>query len=424
VVKKFLLLLCSCFILVSCRIGNSVIAVSTITPIPSLTSTVTPTITLTPTQTGTPTVAPEVMRYQCLEIADYLPADHALKGVIVYNNDDNLYAYLSNQETNGCNFFPREEGDRLYDFEVSPGGEYVMYDQYVLRTQEDRSVIATSDGKPIWSKSLTNYYWKWFDDTHLVLGRSDNEVHTLSLLNPFNGEQKNLPADFPSSEIYSDNFFLAWLHASPPVYNPTLTRAVYPASTHDSTHLLHPIVTLWDMETNQKVVDIDTTDWGDSPVWTPDGKQFLMAANYDPNISDFAEEFFAISRDGEIKQLTHFMDYYKETDILDRYNLSPDGKLLAFWIVAQPSLYEGPQLAVLNIETGEVTNYCIHGDAFADNAYEPAAPIWSPDSTQLLVISRPPEDTKVRRVVVVDVVQNYAAKINADMEPQGWMVAP
>src|SRR5262249_34934011 len=140
--------------------------------------------------------------------------------------------------------------------------------------------------------------------------------------------------------------------------------------------------------------------WGDTPLWTPDGKQFIIATNLDtthPLAS--AQEFFAVSRDGEIRQLTHFMDYYQEIEILDDYSLSPNGKLLAFWIRAKPSQFDNPRLAVLNIETGEVTNYCIKGDPFPDNGVYPDIPAWSPDGTQLLVISRPPEDTKTRRVI-------------------------
>jgi hypothetical protein len=34
------------------------------------------------------------------------------------------------------------------------------------------------------------------------------------------------------------------------------------------------------------------------------------------------------------------------------------------------------------------------------------------------------ENPELRRVVMVDIVNNYAAQINQDMEPVGWMVAP
>ena len=109
-------------------------------------------------------------------------------------------------------------------------------------------------------------------------------------------------------------------------------------------------------------------------------------------------------------------------DILNNYSLSPNGKLVPFWSITERRFHDGPSIAVLNIETGTVTNYCVHGDPFADNAIQPPKPVWSPDNTQLLVISRSPADTKVRRVVVINIVNSYAAQINQDVEPVGWMI--
>jgi hypothetical protein len=55
--KKYILFLWSFFVLASCRIGNSVIAISTITPIPTISPTATPTVTVTPIP-STPTLSP------------------------------------------------------------------------------------------------------------------------------------------------------------------------------------------------------------------------------------------------------------------------------------------------------------------------------------------------------------------------------
>ena len=52
--KRYILLLWSFFVLASCRIGNSVVAISTITPIPTISPTVTLTPTIAPTETLTP----------------------------------------------------------------------------------------------------------------------------------------------------------------------------------------------------------------------------------------------------------------------------------------------------------------------------------------------------------------------------------
>lgn len=427
VTKQLLIFLWAIFILASCRVGSSVIAVSTITPIPTASFTATSTITLTPTQTGTPTVSPEVMRYQCLEIVDNPPADNFLKGVIVYNGDANLYSWLSDQEANETYILPQEADDTLWQFEVSPDRQYLKYIHSSARTQEDRLVIAGSDGQPIWSQVVgsSDWDWDWFDDEHLVLSESSgNEMHEWLLLNPFNGEQKRLPADFPDSEVFSpDRWAPFWYYASPPLYDPTLTRVLYPAIEDKEKK---PVIIMWDIKTNQKIAEIVTMDdWGDTPIWMSDGTQFIIATNLSsPERASTLKEFFAVSRDGEIKQLTHFGNSFSRINILDGYSLSPDEKRVAFWIFTQPSPYDGPRLAVLDIQTGEVTNYCIKGDPFADGEAEPGPPIWSPDGTQLLIVSRIPMDTKVRRVIVVDVARNYAAQIYKDMEPVGWMKAP
>jgi hypothetical protein len=112
------------------------------------------------------------MRYQCLEIAESLPSDRSLKGVIAYNGDNNLSAYLQNQATNETYLFPREEGDRLLAFEVSPDGKWIMYDHYSERTKEDQLVIATAKGEPIQSKVVDpQFLWNWFDNQRLILQR-------------------------------------------------------------------------------------------------------------------------------------------------------------------------------------------------------------------------------------------------------------
>ncbi|HNA89823.1 MAG TPA: hypothetical protein PK989_10975 [Anaerolineales bacterium] len=425
-IQKICFILMLFITLASCKAVGNDISILTITPASIALSTKTATPTMLLTQTGTPTVSPDVMHYQCLEIAEFLPSDRSLDGVIVYNDDNNLYAYLSNNKTDTPYFFQREDGDRLLEFEVSPDGKYLVYLHHSVRTQTDRVVLVTAQGQLIWSQKNSSLIWGWFDNERLVnVEVSKAGVHTLKLINPFTGLQQTLPADLPDSEAFSPDWFGHWSFArGMPIYDPTLSRAVYPAI--EDSKEKWPVAILWDTQANKKVAQIMTVDyWGGTPLWLSDGKQFVIATNMDTaKILDSYQEIFAVSRDGQIRQLTHFMDYYQEIKILGSYSLSPNGKLLAFWITAKPSQFDKPQLAILNIETSEVTNYCIKGDPFADNEVYPAPPVWSPDSTQLLVISRPPEDTKVRRVVVVDIVNNYTAQINQDMEPVGWMTAP
>lgn len=424
-------------VLTGCGVEDNVAVISTSTPLSTIQPSAAPTRESTATPIPSLTLSPDVMSYKCLEVAESLPTGHSLKGVMVYIGDIgnyNFVVYLQNQEMNETHTLPREEGDRLLNFEVSPDGKWIMYDHFSEKTQENRLVIATAKGEPIWSQIVdSSILWRWFDNERLIrrefLG---NDTYALQLLKPFTGEIQNLPVDFPNFEEDVNPGFLSfpiWSFSKGgyPVYDPTLTRVVYPG-TADHGNEEWPII-IWDVKAEKQAAQFVTKDfWGGTPFWTPDGRQFVISSklnSQDPFPP--ANEFLAISRDGEVRQLTHFTKYFDETWIANNYSMSPNGKLVAFWAFAQPGPFENAQLAVLDIDTGATTNYCIKGDPFLLNAYGQEslrAPIWSPDSTQLLVISRPSENSQIRRVVMVDIVNSYAAQINKDVEPVGWMIAP
>jgi Tol biopolymer transport system component len=383
-------------------------------------------VTSSPIAVDTSTVSPDLMNYSCIEIADQPPPNHVEKGVTVFNTDGNLDAFMWNNDTKDVYRFSREEGDRLWGFNVSPDGKHIVYMH--SNASNEKVVVATADGKTVWSQITDSFLWNWFDNERLVnLLVPKSGSPSLILLNPFSGERQELRADYPNSEMFSNEWYARWRYTRGglPIYDPMLTRVIYPQTRAQSESTGWPIV-LWDTKENKIVRKIETMDyWGETPIWMPDGKQFIIAANMDSNENPAsAKEFFAVNRDGEVKQLTHFKEYYQEINILDNYSLSPNGKLLAFWISAKPSQFDDVRLAVLNIENGDVTNYCIKGDPFLDIETTPPGPIWSPDSTQLLVVSRNPQDAKIRRIVLMDLVRNYAAQIAEDVEPVGWMTAP
>jgi Tol biopolymer transport system component len=373
------------------------------------------------------------MRYQCLEIANGLSPSQTMQGVLVFNNDDNTDAYLWNVQTGTQTRFPRKEGDRLFDFAVSPDKKRVMY---YSQPSDWQINIAAVDGQLIstYPVSTDSFVWAWFDNERLINLVHKQDSSYLVLLSLFTGQRQELPTDFPNIDdtpwtAYSG--FISSFYTT--VYDPTLTRVIYPECDPACKDRLRrgeegwPVV-LWDIEKRKVLARLVTTDfYGNKPIWSPDGTQFIMSADIHPvkyvDLNNQMDEFFAISRDGEIRRLTHFEDHFVYSEIYDSYSLSPDGRLVAFWMIAKPSQYEDARLAVVNIETGEVTNYCIKGDPFGNNLTPDSllSPIWSPDGTQLLVISRDPEDTSVRRVVVVDIVHEYAATIAKDVMPVGWM---
>jgi hypothetical protein len=437
--RKFLFILLT-LLLASCStsITNQVTPVTTTvtkemlsTQTSAATITIQPTDTPVPTGTNTPRPTPEWMDYQCLDILPNLPNSQTLEGVLVFSLNT-LETYLDYGPTNPIKYFPKEEGDRLIYFRVSPDREYITYRQVgpVQPGMKELVVIADANGQPIWSTTapLSEFLYYWFDNQRLLEWKLNGyALPDITLVNPISGEQQELPNDFPYFIFDEENYWVSFpkFWSGPYlIFNPDMTQVVYPELVNHEDGFL---VTLWDLETNQPVVKVITQDtFGGMPIWLPGGEKFLIGLRTDIEHIDFANDFFLVSREGQIQQLTRFKDDYKTVNISHSYSLSPNGHLVAFWVAVQPDSLEDDRLAVLDLETGLVTNYCIPGGPFANNAAldNSESPIWSPDSTQMLVVSRDPEDSSIRRVILVDVAEGFAAQIATEVEPVGWMVAP
>lgn len=117
-------------------------------------------------------------------------------------------------------------------------------------------------------------------------------------------------------------------------------------------------------------------------------------------------------------QLTNFGNYFSYAEI-GNASWSPDGKYLAFFIATKPSeCGEGEFLAVMEIETRIVTNYCIY---VVPGGTGPQ-PIWSPDSRFIAVEPHEPDND---RVIVVDSEQGWVAQVAGDNSyPGGWLATP
>ena len=71
------------------------------------------------------------------------------------------------------------------------------------------------------------------------------------------------------------------------------------------------------------------------------------------------EELVGMSRDGLLKRLTYLTNTYVAHP--GAMSLSPDGRYIAYWLTIEDSPYPGERLAVADLLTGNVTNYCIAG---------------------------------------------------------------
>lgn len=418
------------------------------TPTPTFTprlSTQSPTLTpfsATPTVTITVNIIDSShLKTQCLEILPNLPQDGGLSGTLAlspFPKDYKNPAILLDLETNTQKLLSPGENETQVHFTVSPDGKWLAFAQNIWQLgqiTDRRLVIADVHGQKFTSiplseaESKTGWLGYWLDNQRLITWIDFSPFPT-RVINPFTGEEQVLEA-----EKYSSYYIFAGTESTwdvPVVHDPTLRRVIYPgytASKSGTQGNYDVALMLLDRTTGKNITGLVIYGYGfpvDRPKWSPDGSQFVFVAMPGEKYSTQSEkdELFIANRDGQITQLTHLANIYKGVTIGD-YSWSPDGRKLAFWMaLTSPTEQElkfgdGYILAVLDLKTQQVTNYCIPANDYSRPA---SAPVWSLNSGQIVVTNH---DGETRRVVLVDITRNYAAVvINETLVPVGWMVSP
>lgn len=395
------------------------------------TTTAASTGTPTPTSTATPTALPEAeLTIRCLGVADGLTSDQSYTGVIVLR-DLSTEHLLALEAARPPSTIGVHGSDRLFDPTVSPGGRLLAYNRVSYDSQgeitADKLEIVDADGTVragmLWQKGWAGFHW--LDEERLViLVASTNLLERESSLSylvvyPFTGQQEPITATPP--DVYDIDPVPYWNGWGPQVYEPTLTRVAY-LQLVDGVEWAHA---LWDRQSAQTLVSFRTFDPERQPVWSPSAAQFVLAGNPIENRAWPKFELYAFDRAGGMRKLTNLTARYPTTYI-QSYSWSPDERYIAFWLntdiqLDQDQHFGQQTLAVLDTQTLHVTNYCLPGDFSTSRAVLVSAPIWSPDSQQLLVEHRYSEQAS--RVILVDLVREFAAQIADNAEPVGWMVS-
>jgi hypothetical protein len=388
----------------------------TVGPTKIVTTAQTPTLTPSPlpeTPTSTPTMITQPpMIFTCLDISPTLPDTTTLTGTVLLGLSANATSppllidmetgsQTESQELEGCGFFLQ-----------SPDSTWIAYKDYKTL----HLVLIAADGIPRevvpWDEN-----WRgmagWLDNEKLVIvlegERNWQTMPSQGIYNAFTGEYQEINRDYPYIDYLADTDYL-WSTST--IYDPTLTRVVYTANSERGKKLV-----LWDLNANQEIAQLEHWEYTTEPAkWSPDGQRFITAhAVLEQGSSEWHQEFFSITNYGQIDQLTHFTNYF-ENPVIGTFTWSPNGQYVAFWF--EDKLKDDYEtLAVLDIVTKKVVNYCIPGNQHSSLTLPP---VWSPNSEQIL-IKNTLEDGNHSRVILVDIVQGYAAQIAENMKPIGWL---
>lgn len=425
--------------------------VSTMLPVtPSIGSISLPTMTIDPSLPPVSTTVPGfantqtmfsrgMVHQQCLQVLSELPENKTYNGILISFGKlvfPEGKVSISDGYFDKVLFYNLENGkmqlssqNKIINIAISADGT-----KYALQDQIDQQIkVFSADGQRLGTVLPGLDPWalgRWLDNERLVMvivKPLEGNMNPFNIVfpqdvvvaNPFTGEQERFPSNFPDIDHIRHN--LAWDGSGTTAYDPTLTRVVYPAMIEkDYRGKAGAGYILWDIASQKKLLEISTNDFSRMPAWSPDGLQFI--------INHFGEgEFYIITRDGVVKQLTHLnaglnsgsakISYWSNW-----YRWSPDGRHLALWLETWDITNQKSQsitLAILDITTGEITDYCI--PAGTSNLFEAYTPQWSPDGKMLATIINYQDgnfDT-----ILVDFEQGIAAKIGENLTPKGWLNA-
>jgi hypothetical protein len=343
---------------------------------------------------------------RCLEVAKGLPPASRAQGMIV----------LAEQHPSVLDITTGNKlalTDGKWQLSTSPNGEWLA-SQFVDNQNEVWLAVENAEGShqtPI----------PWNDDWFLLGGWLDNEHIWIShlteplvtVVNPFSGEQQMLVPDFPGIETIADAGEHYVLGASSVLYNPSLNLAVYPRLESDG----YVYIVLWDRQAGRVLAKVKDTSKSFSyrAIWSLDQKEVYVtvADQWDSSKPEqLIYNFYSLAQDGQVKQLTNFGNSFTYNSI-GSASLSPNGRKIAFWLDLDRSAQENQQLATLDLDNLQVTNYCVPGSYVNDAP----APIWSLDSRYLAVYNS--YEPNVERVILVDIKEGWAAEV-AEIVPHGW----
>jgi hypothetical protein len=211
------------------------------------------------------------------------------------------------------------------------------------------------------------------------------------LFDPVTRMQSNLQTSFPNH--YPPDY--DYRGTDEVYYDPSLTRAIYFAAEKTAVYDLY--YSLWDISNNREITRVHLSSYASGAVWSKNGEFAIVNVWLGKQYG-----LVSVHRDGQTETILQGR--------VDEYRISPDSKLLAYWLNNENS-GNISTLHVKNLSTGEIQDYCLETTF-------PVGMVWSPDSRNLAV-SFDYQGAVI--TAIVDFEQKTAVRIDDVSIPVGWL---
>ena len=413
---------------------------ATLTPYASMTPL--PTTSSTPTAASpTPTPYPPETKLvsNCLEILPALPEGAKVSGNIVLGSQskDNPGVFFKNIAT-GDMVQVVGKDEHYGSMVIAPNRKLMAFMNFGEYWGAVKNLILMNgNGERVkvlpWNESWFNLQ-AITDEQRLLItynrGQAEDYPKALVVLDPFTNQQTIIDPVFP--DYIKDAYVPYWDGWYGVIYDPTASYAIYPMTMQEGGGEFYTFA-LWDVLNKQVVGSFEEIFWDAvfssraAPMlrWSSDGSMFGLPANSAAGeLGEF--DLYKVRTDGQAERLTYLSSIAYMRGLT--FSWSPDDQKIAMLLDLRPDLLDLREnhLAVLNTQSGVVTDYCVT----TEFSYE-YAPIWSPDGNLLLLYDiyaeKDPSDENdsdlQSRVVLVDIAQGFAAVIAEDMLPMGWLAS-